>query len=563
MITTVMKKYIKYSLLAFSAACLMSACDDFLTTPSQSQMTTENFYHSPKEIDQALNGVYGTLKPFAKYYFGMSELRSDNMFEIKEARSNDYSECAQFDNSNLVDNELVKACWDDHYALIAAANVLIDKIRNVAFLSDEMKSQYEAEARFLRALSYFDLVRFYARVPLSLSTLSVDGAFLLKQSEPQQVYEAIVDDLLFACEHLQLTATDYTGDTKEERVTKMAAYALLGKVYMQMAGYPYYLTEVNTLEGKGNAEEAAKSLFKTVIDYAFANNKYWTASADDWGKQFFNEGDNKTFIFEIQYANEKNQGNPYTPLSRSGSATGDKYVGANKTNGYHTYIERQLANTFLAFNEGEYEVVTADYQIPKYTDRRAKYTVFIGATLDEETSQWEVTGTSEDDNPISKFLEHNYRRLSVGYAGIDDEIIDYSYWPQNFPILRIEDIMLLYAELVGNTEEGYEMLNKIHERATGRSFSGFTPDQFQNAVKMERRYELLGEGHRWFDQIRQNTFVGDIQAKFNYYAENVDPANATTYETYAARVSQRYYVYPIPLSQLQVYAGLYTQNEGY
>lgn len=300
-----MKRFIKYALLALSVALLTNSCDNYLTTPSQSQMTIENFYNSPKEVDQALTGIYGTLKPFSKYYFGMSELRSDNMFEIKESRGNDYSECAQFDNSNLVDNGLVKSCWDDHYTLIAAANVMIDKIQKVSFSSDEIKKQYEAEARFLRALSYFDLVRFYGRVPLSLHTLSVDEAFSLKQSEPQLIYEAIVDDLLFACENLQMEAIDYNGDIQQGRVTKMAAYALLGKVYMQMAGYPYYITESKTPNGNGDTKEAAKQLFKSVIDYAFTHNKYWTSTADEWGKQFFSEGDNKTFIFEIQYTNEK------------------------------------------------------------------------------------------------------------------------------------------------------------------------------------------------------------------------------------------------------------------
>lgn len=556
-----MKRFIKYALLALSVALLTNSCDNYLTTPSQSQMTIENFYNSPKEVDQALTGIYGTLKPFSKYYFGMSELRSDNMFEIKESRGNDYSECAQFDNSNLVDNGLVKSCWDDHYTLIAAANVMIDKIQKVSFSSDEIKKQYEAEARFLRALSYFDLVRFYGRVPLSLHTLSVDEAFSLKQSEPQLIYEAIVDDLLFACENLQMEAIDYNGDIQQWRVTKMAAYALLGKVYMQMAGYPYYITESKTPNGNGDTKEAAKQLFKSVIDYAFTHNKYWTSTADEWGKQFFSEGDNKTFIFEIQYTNEKNQGNPYTPLSRGGNTDGDQYVGANKTNGYHTYIERQLANTFLAFNG--YEIVTKDYQIPIYSDKRAAYTVFIGSTFDEETSIWQTSGTAEYNNPISKFLEHTYRRLYVGYTSIDDNIIDTSYWPQNFPILRIEDVMLLYAELVGNTAEGYEMLNRIHERATGVKLEGMSLEEFQEAVKMERRYELLGEGHRWFDQIRQNTFVNDTQSKFYYYANEIEPDNADIYKAYAARVSQKYHIYPIPLSQIQIYTGLYTQNEGY
>ena len=146
---------------------------------------------------------------------------------------------------------------------------------------------------------------------------------------------------------------------------------------------------------------------------------------------------------------------------------------------------------------------------------------------------------------------------------MDAEITDRTFWPQNWPVLRIEDVMLLYAECVGNTTDGYRYLNMIRQRAGLSDLKELSADAFQKAVAFERRCELLGEGHRWFDQVRQNTFVEEIRTTFTNYRDKRDASHSSNYTIYANRVTQNSALYPIPMSQIRIREGLYQQNPGY
>ena len=533
-------------LLAPCSLLLFASCEDYLTTESKSALTTGNAYAKAAGIDQDLTGVYGCLKPFAKYYFVMSEFRSDNLFNITEARTREESDCAQFNTTGLLNDAIVSSCWADHYTLIAAANVLLDHIGE-AGMSESVKRQYMAEARFLRGLAYFDMVRFFGRVPVSLHEISPEEAFALGQSEAIDVYnQAIVPDLQYAVENLLETATDYLGNPRSERVTKTAAQALLGKVYLQMAGYPLYQ----------DTKDKAQSLFAEVLKNM---NKYWKNSMSDWNLMWVHENDNKNFIFEIQYIAEKNQGNPATPYSRSGNTYADDYCNANLTTGSHVYVERDLQDHFLITSDidnGDGTTTT------EYIDKRLYGTINTGQTYNEETGQYEG-GATDQNNFCTKFFEHKIKRKSLGLSDMDAEITDRTFWPQNWPVLRIEDVMLLYAECVGNTTDGYRYLNMIRQRAGLSELKELSADAFQKAVAFERRCELLGEGHRWFDQVRQNTFVEEIRTTFTNYRDKRDASHSSNYTIYANRVTQNSALYPIPMSQIRIREGLYQQNPGY
>ena len=525
---------------------LFASCDDYLKTESKSALSTDNAYSTPAGIDQNLTGVYGALKPFARYYFVMSEFRSDNLFNTTESKSREESDCAQFNSTGLLNDAIVASCWADHYTLIAAANVLIDHMDD-AELGDDVKTQYTAETRFLRALAYFDLVRFFGRVPVALHETSPSEAFTIGQSEAIDVYNnAIVPDLEYAVEHLQETATDYLGNAHSERATKVAAQALLGKVYLQMAGYPLYQ----------ETKEKAQALFAEVLK---SIDKYWKSDMDSWNRMWVHENDNKNFIFEIQYVAEKNQGNPATPYSRSSNTYADDYCNAYLTVGSHIYVERDLQDHFLENNETDNGDGTTTVE---YIDKRLYGTINTGQTYDEETGQY-IGGATDQNNFCTKFFEHKMKRASLGLSDMDAEIVDRTCWPQNWPVLRIEDIMLLYAECVGNTTEGYKYLNMIRKRAGLVELKELSAESFQNFVTLERRCELLGEGHRWFDQVRQNTFVEDIRTMMTNYRDKRDSSHSSNYTIYANRVTQNSALYPIPMSQIRIREGLYQQNPGY
>ncbi len=119
--------------------------------------------------------------------------------------------------------------------------------------------------------------------------------------------------------------------------------------------------------------------------------------------------------------------------------------------------------------------------------------------------------------------------------------------------------MLLYAECVGPTTDGYAILNRIRERAGLDPLEDLTDDAFQQEVANERRYELAEEGHRWFDLVRQNKYVETLQQMFRDDDTTVDG----TYAAFANRITKDMHLYPIPQSQIEVRKDLYTQNPGY
>lgn len=546
-------KNIKKHLTGFSLViCYLSlgvaltSCEDFLVTESKSALSTDNAYSAAANIDQDLTGVYGALKPFALYYMAMSEFRSDNLFITTEQRTNEYSDCAQFNGTGLLNDNLISNCWADHYTLISAANVLLDHLGE-AGLTEAQQTQYEAEARFLRALSYFDLVRFFGRVPISLHEISPAEAFSIPQSEAIDVYnKVIVPDLEYAIDRLQETATDYKGVEHSERVKRIAAQALLGKVYMQMAGYPLYQ----------DTKAKAQALLAEVLT---KESVYWVPTMDGWNRMWVHENDNKNFIFEIQYTADKGQGNTASPISKTQNTYADDYCNAYLTVGPHVYVERDLQDHFLVSNTVENADGTTTEE---YVDQRLVGTINTGQAYDEETGQY-VGGATDQNNFLVKFFEHKMKRASLGLSDMDAEIVDRTCWPQNWPVLRIEDIMLLYAECVGNTAEGYSYLNKIRKRAGLSELKEMTAENYQAAVAYERRCELLGEGHRWFDQVRQNTFVEEIRTMMANYRDKRDQAHSSNYTIYANRVTQNSALYPIPMSQIRIREGLYQQNPGY
>lgn len=546
-------KNIKKHLTGFSLViCYLSlgvaltSCEDFLVTESKSALSTDNAYSAAANIDQDLTGVYGALKPFALYYMAMSEFRSDNLFITTEQRTNEYSDCAQFNGTGLLNDNLISNCWADHYTLISAANVLLDHLGE-AGLTEAQQTQYEAEARFLRALSYFDLVRFFGRVPISLHEISPAEAFSIPQSEAIDVYnKVIVPDLEYAIDRLQETATDYKGVEHSERVKRIAAQALLGKVYMQMAGYPLYQ----------DTKAKAQALLAEVLT---KESVYWVPTMDGWNRMWVHENDNKNFIFEIQYTADKGQGNTASPISKTQNTYADEHCNAYLTVGPHVYVERDLQDHFLVSNTVENADGTTTEE---YVDQRLVGTINTGQAYDEETGQY-VGGATDQNNFLVKFFEHKMKRASLGLSDMDAEIVDRTCWPQNWPVLRIEDIMLLYAECVGNTAEGYSYLNKIRKRAGLSELKEMTAENYQAAVAYERRCELLGEGHRWFDQVRQNTFVEEIRTMMANYRDKRDQAHSSNYTIYANRVTQNSALYPIPMSQIRIREGLYQQNPGY
>ena len=466
----------------------LSSCESWLEVEPNDTRTTDYFYSTPSEMEQAIIGIYNGLLPISDYSWLMSEVRSDNAWVDKTTdKQRDYIDIGTF-NPNISTISTLSGAWNNLYEIIARANMFLSKTDGVTFSSEAIKNQFIGEAKFLRALAYFDLVRYFGRIPIVLEPVSVNEAMTIKQSEPVEVYEtAIVPDLEDAVKKLVDTPLNYMGNSASAgRATQVAAKSLLGRVYLTMAGYP-----VQDASKKALAEE----LFSEVIDYSFANNKYWASTADEWIKIWISDNDNKYHIFEIQYIAAKNYGNPM--VFNSVPAVNDSYTKIQMS-GNRIWCENQLDGIFKQTDE-----------TGAFIDKRCAGTINTSEFVDEDGTPY--TG----GDFFLKFFEHKMKRKLLGYEDIDDQIADRTYFPINYPLIRLEDVMLMYAEIVGPTGKGKEMVNKIRTRAGLDALDDdITIENFADSVDIERRRELASEGIRWHDLVRQNRYVSVLQDMF-------------------------------------------------
>ena len=515
-----------------------SSCESWLEVEPTDIRTTDYFYSTPSEMEQALIGIYNGLLPISDYSWMLSEVRSDNAWVDKTTdKQRDYIDIGTF-NPNISTLSTLSGAWNNLYEIVARANMFLSKTDGITFSSETVKDQFIGEAKFLRALAYFDLVRYFGRIPIVLEPISVNEAMTVKQSEITEVYEnAIVPDLQDAVKKLVNTPLNYQGNNASAgRATLAAAKSLLGRVYLTMAGYPVQDESKKAL---------AAELFNDVIDYAFGNNKYWAKTSDEWIKMWISDNDNKYHIFEIQYIAAKGYGNPM--VFNSVPAVNTSYTNIQMS-GNRIWCESDLDKLFKQTNE-----------TGAYIDKRCSGTINTSAFVDEDG----IPYTGGDF--FLKFFEHKMKRKLLGYEDIDGQIADRTYFPINYPLIRLEDVMLMYAEIVGPTEKGRSMVDKIRTRAGLDALpADITSQDFANMVDLERRRELASEGIRWHDIVRQNRYVEVLQAMFK---RNGSDANGviTQPETYemANLVTKYSYVYPIPDSQMKVKEGLYEQNKGY
>lgn len=509
------------SILTVGMLLTATSCEDWLEVKSPTARSTQDFFQTPTQAEQALLGVYNGLLPVPEYILLMSDGRSDDVWtEPADDKQRDYVDISVF-NPSIYTAGTINSAWNALYQIVARANLFLERVEDLEFDVEEdaavnVKATFMAEARFLRAYAYFELVRYFGRVPVSTKSLSAKEAMSTPQSEPEEVYgQVIIPDLQYAIENMEDQAYTSSGGIAElGRATLPAAQALLGRVYLTMAGFPLYDTAKLPL---------AEEVLGEVIAYAEKNGKYWAADGDEWERIWISDNDNKYHIFEVQYVAEKDYGNPVVFMSVPN--VGTDYVGI------------QMSGN---------RITCSDALAALYEENKAD--VRYEATVDPKK------------NYFTKFFEHKIKRKKLGYSDIDGQIVDRTYFPINYPLIRLEDVMLMYAEIVGPTDEGIRLVNKIRTRAGLAALNAAqkTADVFRQCVEDERRRELAFEGIRWHDLVRHNTYIEKIRAKFSDKA-----AGTFVYDNYINNVQPGTYLYPIPDTQMKAKEGLYQQNEAY
>ncbi|MDR0575885.1 MAG: RagB/SusD family nutrient uptake outer membrane protein [Tannerella sp.] len=554
-----MKTIINIKNIIAAVVILLAAtsCDDFLNTPPADLLSSEGFYQTPSQSEQGVIGVYAGLRFLSNdEYLYMSECRSDNTWiEPLSNALRDYCEIGTFRAGN--DLYTINSAWEKWYKVIYDANVALVKIPDCDFGSNTaMKDQFLGEVHFLRGWAYFELVRLFGNIPVIDSPMSPSEVKNVAQSSAREVYDkVIIPDLTTAKSKLPVSAkmvnSNNASIAKSGRADQIAAQAMLARVYMTMAGFPL---------NDNSALSLAETELKAVISYSENNgNKFWAPDSAEWRKQWMptDEYFNKYSIFAIQYRNG-GTGNPaifyYSP------ALPPSYTSI-RIFGNSIWVEKSLMYEFDRTYEvnGEtrtdargigYSIITgydAEPNNPAYSQQTEELTLPDGSVVDVFTHTM-----------IYKYLPTKRKIAALGMS-IDAEanMIDYEDWAVNYPVIRYEDILLMYAEILASKDISGAMniVNRIRERAGCSPETASTPADALELVKRERRIELIGEGVRWFDLIRWNQWQSAITSMFDRY-NNPDGTDKNN-------VKNGRHLYPIPLNQMNVKPGFYQQNEGY
>lgn len=301
----------------------VASCDVIEQEPIDS-VSTQALFTRESDAEAAIIGTYRHLANLGSNYIYFAELPTKN------SKGNSLNR--QFEQLNnliiVADNSQFTGLWDQQFVLINSANVVIKNVPKIPGMSDAAKNSVIAEARFLRAFTYFNLVRYFGAVPLVTEpTESPDVTALQVARTPvADVYTQILSDLDYA--KLNLPET-HAGLGKTARATKAAAYSLGARIHLTRKNYALAIADANQVATRKGE----------VLSVAYANLFLTKNSAES--------------IFEINYDTQlqNNLATTFLPGSLGGTRTIE--VNNDLFNAYETGDVRKDA-TFGFANAANY-----------------------------------------------------------------------------------------------------------------------------------------------------------------------------------------------------------------
>ncbi len=455
-----MKKISLYTALITFFSVTNQSCTKLEESPN-SVIVSSQFYKTSADAVAAVNAVYNTLNsdPLGDFpmYGRQLNLLTDNASDNQNfSPSNTNPDVRSLSTVTYVSiNGRILKNWQQHYFGINRANIAIDNIAAIPasqFSNPALQARLINEAKFIRGLLYFNIVRLFGAVPLVLhNPESVDVSSLqVPRSSVDSVYAQIVSDLNEATS----LPVSYSG-ADIGRATSGAAHTLLAKVYVTRKQWLQAETELQAISNGG-------------YGYALFLN-----FADVFKKATKNGAEH---IFSVQFV----------------------------TNGGEANTTQFLSSSFTSFNTGTYPIdIPSDSSISALFDNNdtRKAVTFYSSQYNAVTGQTVIF-----HNPytpyLNKFVDYSLSPLNnQNISGI------------NYPVLRYAEVLLLNAEVLneingGPTAEAYNAINQVRARAHVADLNpGLSQADFRDSVFLERRKEFIQEGQRWFDLVRQGGSV--------------------------------------------------------
>ncbi|GAA4307445.1 RagB/SusD family nutrient uptake outer membrane protein [Compostibacter hankyongensis] len=483
--------------LLFSALLLGSCEKELLHPVPDSIQTTDNTFGSAKDIDLAVLGIYNSLQSRVPTDYTLMEIPSGNMWAAYFATAPGMDEISTLTVSPQ--NDKLNSFWKTTYNGIFRANLVLANIDKPVNYAGSEKEQYTGEARFLRAMFYFDLVRIFGGVPAVTSIITVEESKKVPRATEQEIYSLIIKDLDTAVNTLpQPDATPWG------RASKGAAVALLAKVYVYLKDWD-------------NAKKYLDQLF-SEFDYSLVSH---------YADLFRLETEqNKEAIYSVPYVAGTNAQTLTYDLAPLGG------IFQTITNGNR--VGRPTWDLRKEFVDGDTRLpVTIQEEWLPYAHKPNDAPIWF-----PYFNKWVVPS-----DPNNSGLDIPLLRLADMIL-LDAEVL----YNLNQPDAALKQINKVRERAFGNTSHDYTLADIS------------TQETFYDKLLLERRLELAVENNRWFDLVRTGRFTTALQGIKGDYSSATGEGAVTV--PISAKPYMKYFPIPYEQIQLAD-PGVLVQNEGY
>ncbi|MFK7782984.1 RagB/SusD family nutrient uptake outer membrane protein [Psychroserpens sp.] len=493
-------KNLKIIYVLFAALTVFSCGDDFVDVESEDK-NSESFFNSVQDYQDALVAAYDYLQATSKFV-QFAEIASDNTLcggesaidspYLQQIDDMIHSAVGQGDGG-------LRTMWQWMYEAVNRCNYIMEFQDKTDFAN---KTSVIAQTRFLRAYYNFILVKWWGDVPFAIDErIQFGDQFGIDRTPKAEIYALIEADLIFAAANLPYVQSQ-TG-----RITKGAAEGLLGKVYL----YQDKFTES-----------------ATVLENLINNGPHRLLTSEEYPDLFerYNEN-NIESVFEIQYSDV--DGGSFECFQ----CLEGNY--ASYFNGPRGFVDSNgKLDAGYSFNVPVQEVVDAF----EPGDLRLQYSILDAQqyVADNPGSSWDSSQGYEQTGYFNLKIMARIGDLNIGDAALTN--------PDNYRAIRYADVLLMAAEALnrGNISDsraqGY--LNEVRNRAMLPDVTT-TGNNLTNDILKERRVELVGEGHRFFDLVRTGRAANAIDG----------------FQT------GKHELFPIPIEEILLTGNRWDNNPGY
>ena len=502
----------------------LSCSKDFMDRPPEDALTIDNFYKTEEQVNASTAALYG---------FPWFEITDKALWTIGEIYSGNmrytHADHGQFFVFGVTPtNQFVVEAWNSLFRVIAHSNSVINNVPEKAgeSVSKSLKLRVVGEARYMRAVAYFYLIRLFGPVPIIENNSEIVFESVIPKNRVEDVFQLAIKDLEYATQNCP---ESYSGNDVG-RITKWAAEAMLAKVYLSRAGW-----NQNGTRNQADLDSAAqyagdvinKSGLKLVTNYA---------DLFKYGDEYENSEES---LFALQWVacqlwGTQNTTQAFWAKNSTLTGTGDGW-------GLDLAPTIDLQDAYEAGDLRRHATIMQDGDYyPELLQNQGGYTYVVAP---------------DDDEPESGTFA-NVRKYIVGTPDDNEEDVCSMSNGLNTYMQRLSDVYLIYAEaILGNNastsdENAINAFNTVRNRAGLAGKSSITFDD----ILHERRIEFAFESSYWFDLVNLHYWNSqkaiDIiknQERGSYYWDN----GVKTLESYKVEiVNDNDFTLPIPVSEL-------------